>query len=310
MCPRWSRSVRSEPTFRVMTPRYRLACLAVAVAAGLVAFGSALGVLPRPAGGFGLSPATLAALDLRRAEAAAPGALPAELAGALDTDTRKALFRDTLDPAIRAVNARVRLERALVTLAADARAEGRRPPRGLEARVAAIAARYGVPADDPVRLLVRVDTVPPALITAQAALESGWGRSRLAHEAHALFGERAWRLADGVMPLARKRGAAHVARAFPDITASVAAYVHNLNTQRAYAAFRRHRAEARLDGTLPDPLQLAGGLSAYSELGPRYVAKLRAMIRGVSRDDEMAQSEAPPPSGSGRDATISDQASS
>ena len=116
-----------------MTRRYRLACLAVAVAAGLVAFGSALGVLPRPAGGFGLSPATLAALDLRRAEAAAPGALPAELAGALDTDTRKALFRDTLDPAIRAVNARVRLERALVTLAADARAEGRRPPRGSDA---------------------------------------------------------------------------------------------------------------------------------------------------------------------------------
>jgi Bax protein len=38
-------------------------------------------------------------------------------------------------------------------------------------------------------LFLRVDTIPPAMVIAQAAIESGWGTSRFAEEGHNLFGQ-------------------------------------------------------------------------------------------------------------------------
>jgi Bax protein len=130
--------------------------------------------------------------------------------------------------------------------------------------LAAIAGRYGAPADNLEELLRRVDVVPPSLALAQAALESGWGTSRGAQTAGALFGEM------------RRSGGL---RRFDSPAHSVASYVANLNTHFAYRGFREARAAARQDGRPLDSQLLAAQLLRYSVLGSTYVHHVQAMIR-------------------------------
>ena len=42
-------------------------------------------------------------------------------------------------------------------------------------------------------LLRRVDVIPPSLVLAQGAIESGWGTSRFARQGNNLYGQRVWR---------------------------------------------------------------------------------------------------------------------
>lgn len=129
------------------------------------------------------------------------------------------------------------------------------------------------------RLLRRVDTVPPALTLAQAANESGWGTSRFTREGNNLFGEWTWSADEGMLPRRRAEGATHRVRIFPDLQASVRAYMRNLNTGNAYRELRRLRATRRQSGQTPTALELAGGLLRYSERGSAYVREIRSMIR-------------------------------
>ena len=52
----------------------------------------------------------------------------------------------------------------------------------------------------------------------------------------------------------------------------------NLNTGHAYEEIRAMRAKARKDGKKLSGMQLAAGLSKYSERGEEYVKELRSMI--------------------------------
>ena len=58
-------------------------------------------------------------------------------------------------------------------------------------------------------LLIRVDTVPPSLALAQAAVESGWGTSRFAVQANNLFGQWCYEKGCGLVPSQRNSGANH-----------------------------------------------------------------------------------------------------
>ena len=124
------------------------------------------------------------------------------------------------------------------------------------------------------RLLSHVDVVPPSLAMAQAALESGWGTSRLAKRGNNLFGQN---LEDDGVIIGQAR--------FPTLLDAVHSYVHNLNTHRAYANFRRVRALARAHGHLPNGAILAPTLTAYSELGRGYTTDVRSLIR----DNDLAR---------------------
>src|SRR3546814_13006040 len=83
-------------------------------------------------------------------------------------------------------------------------------------------------------LLSRIDAVPPSLALAQAAQESGWGTSRFALRANALFGQRSWgETAVGLAPAEAERDDFKV-RAFPDLMSAVRADLHHLNRHPAY----------------------------------------------------------------------------
>ncbi|PWG62975.1 glucosaminidase domain-containing protein [Spiribacter halobius] len=195
-------------------------------------------------------------------------------------EQRKSLFLRSLLPLVLAENARIAAERDGLIAARD----GELDDEDARRLVARLAGRYGVDGapDDPATLealLRRVDVVPPALALAQAANESGWGTSRFALEGNNLFGEWTWSEALGLEPENREEDAGHYVRRFPNLRASVASYLNNLNSHEAYADFRAQRAAMRAAGRPRRATALAEGLAAYSERGEEYIAELRTMLR-------------------------------
>lgn len=130
-------------------------------------------------------------------------------------------------------------------------------------------------------LLHRLDVVPPSLVLAQAAIESGWGVSRLAKDANNFFGIMCFKEGCGVkMP-----DIVGEFRRFDSEQEGVAFYMHILNTKGAYRAARMERMRNRLLGDVPSGFALAKTLLSYSELGSRYVSFLIKIMHENQLED-------------------------
>lgn len=129
------------------------------------------------------------------------------------------------------------------------------------------------------RLRERVDVVPAALALAQAAIESGWGRSRFARLGNNIYGEWCFTPGCGIVPQDRNPGATHEIADFDTPAGSIASYLRNLNTHTAYSEWRVLRRQQRAAGIPLDAHELAAGLTAYSELREVYVQRVRDVIR-------------------------------
>lgn len=207
---------------------------------------------------------------------------PPDFAAIEDVDARKERFFEFLLPAVAYVNAEVRARRERLQQI-EARAADDRMTRADRAWIERMATRYwveGEPLSRQLELLDRrIDIVPPALALAQAAIESGWGRSRFAREGNNLFGEWCFEPGCGIVPDQRPRDASYEVRAFPTVLHSVRSYVRNLNTHPAYGGLRKLRHQARQAGREPRAVELAAGLARYSERGMAYVEEVRTVIR-------------------------------
>lgn len=128
-------------------------------------------------------------------------------------------------------------------------------------------------------LLVKIDSIPPALALAQGANESAWGTSRFARQANNYFGQWCFSKGCGLVPKQRNDGASHEVRAFDHPYQSVVSYLHNLNTHRTYEKLRKIRAKTRQKGQTPTGLEMAEGLVNYSQRKHEYVKELQSMIR-------------------------------
>ena len=102
-----------------------------------------------------------------------------------------------------------------------------------------LADRYDTPVDKIDELVRRVDIVPPSMAIAQSGVESGWGTSFAARTGNALFGQIQAAAACRAVPW--KPGAG-MPQPFTNVGEAADAYVSNLNTHPAYAAFRNERA--------------------------------------------------------------------
>ena len=128
-------------------------------------------------------------------------------------------------------------------------------------------------------LIRRVDTLPPSLVLAQAAEESGWGTSRFAVEGNALFGMWTWG-DEGITPeQQRSEHGDHKIASYKAPMESVMAYMRNLNTHRSYTALRARRAELRRSGAKVTGWELAKTLTQYSERGQGYVDALHGLMK-------------------------------
>jgi Bax protein len=231
-------------------------------------------------------PSDLPAYDLEAVKAGlhpaprlAPQRVPDDLAALDAGESRKQAFVALVLPLVLQVNEEVSHNRQQVTALLRKAESGSRLDARDQAFLERMFSRYRVEPGDFDQLLVHLDTVPPSLALAQAAIESGWGSSRFALEGNALFGQWTWDAATpGLDPVDRPEGMAHRIRAFETPLDAVRAYMRNLNTHVAYAGLRELRAEQRRTGRL-DPMELANGLLAYSEKGEDYVTLVRQVIR-------------------------------
>ncbi len=126
-----------------------------------------------------------------------------------------------------------------------------------------LSAEYGT--GDMDELLRRVDSVPVDLGVAQAILESGWGQSHAAREGNSYFGQ----IRAGQKP--------DTPTSWGTTKESVHAYVMNLNTHPAYAAFRHRRQETH------DAWTLAGTLTKYSVRGVDYTRQIQGIVRDLEK---------------------------
>jgi Bax protein len=202
-------------------------------------------------------------------------ALPKDLMHLQNLDLKKSLFFRTLLPLALQVNADIAAERTRL-LAVKAHVESGKPPsRRDQAWLDNMVRDYKLAALDFEELLLRVDGVPPSLVLAQAAEESGWGTSRFVREGNALFGQWTWDDDDrsGIVPSEREAGEFHKIRAFSSVKGAISAYVRNLNTHSAYERFRLQRALGA------SGYDLTATLEKYSERGPKYVGTLRNIMQ-------------------------------
>jgi Bax protein len=211
--------------------------------------------------------------------------IPADWPDITSEVKRKSGFFRTVLPLVLIANDRIADDRARVLELKQALDGGDELGHSDHTWLNELAARYGIHMDKSThpsttvdKLLPRVDGIPPSLALAQAAIESGWGRSRFALEGNALFGQ--WTFdGDGMKPLLAPEDSTHSVASFDSLLESVEAYMLNLNSQGAYADLRKIRAAQRAQGHVADGLTLASTLMHYSQEGAAYPAKLSSIIR-------------------------------
>lgn len=198
----------------------------------------------------------------------------------LPVSEKKSLFFRSLLPIILHENEAIRQERTLLTTAFD---DGNIDTKEKEI-INALMKKYGLNTDTNAHdsyqeLILRIDTIPPALALAQAANESAWGTSRFTREANNLFGEWTYKPGEGLIPKNRDAGKKHFVRKFDNLQASIRSYLNNLNRGHAYHYLREMRADMRRSKKPIIASELATGLARYSEKGQEYVREIQRMIR-------------------------------
>lgn len=232
---------------------------------------------------------------LRFAPQDVPGFEPGELedarlvqipdfASILDPEQRKQMFFNFLQPYVDAQNDKVSQQRRRLLSVMERLQQGKKLARRDRVFVLELANAYEVEGQDYTdmeflqRLLRRVDVIPPSLVLAQAAKESGWGSSRFAKEVYNFFGQWCYEQGCGLVPSRRRSSANHEVKAFSSIEESVNAYFMNLNTFPSYLDLRLIREQLRESSRPIDGISLSEGLGSYSERGKAYVREVQSII--------------------------------
>ena len=95
------------------------------------------------------------------------------------------------------------------------------------------------------------------------------------------------------MPANRIANATHEVKKFNSPQDSVAGYFTNINTNRAYIQLRKIRSDNLNASRKLTGLDLAAGLTHYSERGHEYVSEIRAMIKFNQLDEFYPLQEGP-----------------
>ncbi len=134
--------------------------------------------------------------------------------------------------------------------------------------------------NDKKTFLIKIDKIPPSLALAQAAIESGWGKSRFVKAANNIYGH--WEYSNrGIKP---KSTYSHIKinyslKKFNSLEDSIRAYMLNLNRNPAYIEFRKRRNIYRKLHKKFTGADAAATLKNYSQLKDEYVKRLQNMIK-------------------------------
>ena len=132
----------------------------------------------------------------------------------------------------------------------------------------------------------KVFRIPYEMITAQAALESGWGTSRFAVEGNNLFGIRTWNKdMPHMIPHGVKKWRGWGVRIFASKCDSVKEYMRLLNEHPAYEDFRKVRTEMLARDGYLDPLVLVQHIKKFSTT-PDYDKRVIFIIKKIRKLEE------------------------
>ena len=116
--------------------------------------------------------------------------------------------------------------------------------------------------------------VPKELIIAQAAIETGWGKSRFANEGNNLFGIRTWDIDEPhLLPIPWTKWPGWGVKVYETRCESVRDYLRILNEVFAFTEFRQAR-----DSGIDDGLILADYLSLYAS-NKNYTELVKEVIK-------------------------------
>ncbi|WP_234697135.1 glucosaminidase domain-containing protein [Nitrosophilus alvini] len=194
-------------------------------------------------------------------------------------NTQKEKFFEILTPLVKKENQKILEERRFIKNFFNEMFKYPKLPENKLKRLVKIAKKYRIKnIYNKDEYLKKIDIIPQSLVLAQAALESGWGKSRFAKEANNLFGE--WTFGKrGLIPQEREEGKKHKIKVFGSISASIASYMLNLNRHAAYREFRQARYIARKEGRKFTGLQAAMTMQRYSQIGKKYNRLVVSIIK-------------------------------
>ncbi|OEU61502.1 MAG: hypothetical protein BA870_07640 [Desulfuromonadales bacterium C00003094] len=212
-------------------------------------------------------------------------ALPKDLHRIQDTTERKQLFFLSLLPSVLLANQEITLQRQQLLIALRHYEAGLPLSSPQQLLISRLTKRYRL-RHNPLtnqssrkQLLKRLDTLPPDLVLAQAANESGYGSSRFSRLGNNLFGQWTYATGTGLVPKERSANQRHEVQRFASLYDSVRSYMNNLNSHRAYRSLRTIRAQKRSQKQALRGIDLAAGLLLYSSRRDAYVADIRSIIR-------------------------------
>ena len=132
----------------------------------------------------------------------------------------------------------------------------------------------------------KVFRIPYEMITAQAALESGWGTSRFAKEGNNLFGIRVFNKEyPHMLPLSQKEWKGWGVRIFATKCDSVKEYIRLMNEHPAYEKFRKLRLKQLAEDGKMDPIELVKTLDKFSTT-PDYAQRVIVIIKKIRKLEE------------------------
>lgn len=211
--------------------------------------------------------------------------LPKDLHQIKDVSKRKRLFFLSLLPSVLLANREITLQRQQLLIALRHYEAGLPLTAPQQVLIRQLTKSYRL-RHNPLtnqnsrkQLLQRLDTLPPDLVLAQAANESGYGTSRFCRLGNNLFGQWTYATGTGLVPKERSSKQRHEVQRFASLHDSVRSYMNNINTHRAYHSLRTIRAQKRSRKQALQGIDLAAGLRLYSSRRDAYVAEIRAIIR-------------------------------
>lgn len=123
-------------------------------------------------------------------------------------------------------------------------------------------------------LLARMGTLPNSVVLAQAAVESGWGQSRIFLEGNNLFGIWSFDPKEPRLAAGNTRGKRVIwLRSYNNMSESIVSYFEILSTSHAFKGLREARARTT------DPVVLLPYLKNFSERRSAYTRQLKSMIQ-------------------------------
>ena len=207
---------------------------------------------------------------------------PPDFKAIKEIEQRKAAFFAYFRPLISRQNEAILAQREVVAKLKSELATQPKLTRASRKLLTKLAEEYAVEESSPSVTLseldLRIGPLPEALVLAQAATESAWGKSRFAREGNNYFGHWCFSAGCGLVPKRRNTGADHEVAVFDSAEDSLAAYYKNINTFSAYKKLRKSRLKMLQSNQPITAAALLPYLSRYSQRGEAYIQQIQTII--------------------------------